>query len=156
MKVFVIRHSDAVEEGPRLGDEPRYLTLEGRRSARAVGTRLREERVAFDLILMSPLVRAVQTAELIAHAMDHVGPVEAAPWLAPGVHPRIAAEDAGRRGGTVALVGHEPMLSALCAILVQRPGFPPFRKTQVVLIEDGQPAWWLNPDSMQIERLLVG
>jgi phosphohistidine phosphatase len=155
MKVFVIRHADAVSEGPRLGDEERYLTQEGRRVSRAVGTRLAGEKVAFDVLLTSPLVRAVQTAELLADAMDYLGVVEAVPYLAPGVHPRIAIEDLGRRDGAVALVGHEPMLSALCALLVQRPAFPPLRKTQVTLIENGQPGWWLNPDTMTLERLIL-
>jgi phosphohistidine phosphatase len=155
VKVFLIRHADAVEEGPRLGDDQRYLTSVGRQVSRAVGTALRAAAIELDLILTSPLVRAVQTAELVAGAMDHLGVIEAASWLGTGVHPRVAAEDLAGRTGSIALVGHEPHLSALAGLLVQRPSFPPFRKGQVTLIEDGQPAWWLNPETLAIERLLV-
>src|SRR5262245_55747548 len=148
MKVYLIRHADAVEEDARLGDEARYLSSLGRQTARAVGRKLREQSVEFDVVLSSPLVRAVQTAELIAEATDYVGVVEAAPYLAPGVHPRVTIDDLSRRAGALALVGHEPMMSALAALLVQRPGFPPFRKAQVALIEDGRPGWWLHPETL--------
>ena len=155
MKIFLIRHSEAVEEGPRLGDGDRYLTPDGRRLSRAVGSKLKAEGIAFDALLTSPLVRAVQTAELVAGACDFVGEIETAPWVAPGVHPRVAAEDLAHRRGSVGVVGHEPSLSALAALLVQRPSFPPFRKSQVTLIEDGQPGWWLNPATMTLDRLLL-
>jgi phosphohistidine phosphatase SixA len=77
------------------------------------------------------------------------------PSLAPGVPPRAAAAELASRGASVAVVGHEPSMSALGALLSGRPSFPPFRTGQVSLIEDGQPVWWLDPETLQIDRLLI-
>lgn len=156
MRIFLIRHAHAVDEGPRLGDEHRYLTAKGRKLARAIGRRLKEEGVELDVVLASPLVRAVQTAELFAGALDYVGTVEASPALAPGVPPRVAAEElVARAAQSLAVVGHEPGISAIGAFLVGRPSFPPFKKAQVCLLDNGRPAWTLDPDSLTIERLFV-
>lgn len=155
MRVFLCRHAHAVDEGPRLTDEARWLTPKGRQVARAVGRRLREQGVELDAVVTSPLVRAVQTAELVADGADFVGQIEAILPLAPGVPARLAAEELPSRGGAVLVVGHEPGISSLGAWLTNRPAFPPFRKGQVTLIEDGRPGWWLDPETMRIEPLLV-
>lgn len=155
MKVYLIRHAHAVDEGPRLGDDHRYLTARGRRVAREVGARLEREGVIFDAVLSSPLPRALQTAELVAERVGFTGVVEVLPPLAPGVPPRIAAGELAARGVAVAVVGHEPGISALGAVLLGRPSFPPFKKAQVSLVEDGRPVFWLDPDTLEIDRLLV-
>ncbi len=155
MKVFLIRHSRAVSEGPRLGDEQRYLSPEGRAIARAVGERLAREGVTFDAMLTSPLVRAVQTAELVAQGVGYGGGIVAYFGLAPGVPPRVVAEEITAHGVAVAVVGHEPGISALGAHLVGRPSFPPFRPGQVTLVEDGAARWALSPERMELEPVLV-
>jgi phosphohistidine phosphatase len=153
MRVYLIRHAHAVDEGVALPDEARWLSPRGRQVARAVGKRLAGHGVSFDAVLTSPLVRAVQTAELIAAAMDFTDPVEAMASLTPGVPPRVVGQLLPSRGVSVAVVGHEPGISALGAFLLGRPSFPPFRKCQVSLVEDGVAGWWLDPETMQIERL---
>ncbi len=154
MRVYLIRHAHAVDEGASLPDEARWLSPKGRQVARAVGKRLREQGVYVDAILTSPLVRSVQTAELIAAALDFTAPIEASAALAPGVPARVVAQTLPPYGVSVAVVGHEPGISALGAFLLGRPSFPPFRKGQVSVVEDGQPGWWLDPESMAIERLM--
>ena len=167
MKVYLIRHSRAVLEGGQLIDEHRYLSIEGRARAVAVGRALGVAGVRFDRVLTSPLVRAVQTAELIARELAFAADVEVLVALSPGLPPDVAARQIGAAGqpaqraatanlaGSVALVGHEPGISALGAVLVSRPSFPPFKPGQVSLIEDGRPGWTLNPDSLEREPLLV-
>lgn len=155
MRVLLCRHAHAVDEGPRLPDEGRWLTPKGRQVARAVGRKLREHGVVVDAVVTSPLVRAVQTAELVAEGLDFIGAVEALLPLAPGVPSRVAAEEVASRGAVVLAVGHEPGISALGAWLCNRPAFPPFRKGQISLVEDGRPGWWLDPDTMRIEPLMV-
>lgn len=155
MQVYIIRHGHAVDEGFGLSDESRYLSKKGRKNVREVGRVLRDAKVELDAILTSPLVRAVQTAELIAERLDFVGIVEAVPALAPGVPPRIIAAELASRGARVAVFGHEPGLSALGAFLCGRPSFPPFRKAQVSLVEDGKPLWFINPDTLERDRLLL-
>ncbi|MCA9597483.1 MAG: histidine phosphatase family protein [Myxococcales bacterium] len=155
MKVFLMRHSRAVGEGPKLADEQRFLSGEGRRIARDVGKKLRAEGVELDAALTSPLVRAVQTAELFAQGIGYEGGIEAYFGLAPGVPPRVVAEEVTAHGVAVLVVGHEPGISALGAHLVGRPSFPPFRPGQVTLIEDGVARWSLSPDRLEIEPILV-
>lgn len=62
MKLFFLRHAEA-EDGPV--DAERALTRRGRRDARAVGRYLSRLGVRFDHAYTSPLVRAVETADLV-------------------------------------------------------------------------------------------
>ena len=138
MRLVLVRHAVAVPASPALSDDARYLSPPGREAARALGARLRAEAVALDAILASPLVRAVQTAELLAAAVGFAGLVEATDLLGPGGSIQRAADLAETRGAAVALVGHEPAISALAAFLTGRPSFPPFRPAQAVLVDDGR------------------
>lgn len=155
MKVYLIRHGHAVDDEPGLTDEQRYLTKKGRKTVREVGRVLQKADVAFDAILTSPLVRAVQTAELIAERTDFLDVIEALPALSPGIPPRVAGAVLPSRGAAVAVVGHEPGLSFLGAYLIGQPSFPPLRKAQVSVIEDGRAVWMIHPDTLERERLLV-
>lgn len=149
MRVFLVRHAQAIEAGPRRSDEARFLTPDGRATARKVGARLAEEGMRFDAVLTSPLVRAVQTAELMAQSIGFVGVVESFFALAPGAPPRLVAEELASHGEAVAVFGHEPTISALGAFLTGQPSFPPFRPGQVVLLERGIPQWAIRPDTLE-------
>ena len=155
MKVYLIRHGHAVDENGTISDEQRYLTKKGRKTMREVGRVLKEAGVELDAVLTSPLVRAVQTAELVAERLDFLGIIEALPSLVPGVPVRVAAAELASRGAAVAVVGHEPGISMLCAYLAGRPSFPPLNKGQVVLIEDGRAAWFVHPETLERQHLLV-
>jgi len=155
MNIYLVRHSRAVDEGPGLADEHRYLSSEGRDLAVRVGSRLLKEGIVLDRVLTSPLVRAVQTAELLVQGLGAKLEVVTLAALAPGFPPRLAVERLASYGTSLALVGHEPTISALGAVLVQRPAFPPFRPMQVAAIENGEPRWTLRPDTLDIDRLLI-
>ena len=155
MKIYLIRHGHAVEAEGSLRDEHRYLSQRGRQALRQVGRLLREQGVQLDAVLTSPLTRATQTAELLAEAVDYLDLVEALPILCNGAPARLVAQELASRGAAVAVVGHMPSIAALGALLTSRPSFPPLRPGQVDLIEDGQARWFVNPDSMQVDRLLV-
>jgi phosphohistidine phosphatase len=155
VQVYIIRHGHAIDSGPGFADEHRFLTKKGRKTVREVGRFLHEAGVELDAILTSPLVRAVQTAELLAERLDYLGVIEALPALAPGIPPRVVAADLASRGARIAVIGHEPGLSFLGAYLCGRPSFPPLRKAQVSVVEDGHPSWLLNPDTLQRDRLII-
>lgn len=142
--ILLMRHADAVDESATIRESHRFLTLEGRRQALTIGLRLREQRIAVDMIYCSPLMRAVQTAELVAATLRFSGAVEALPALAPGGDAHVAAELSGRTGCVLA-VGHEPALSAIGALMCRSRSFPPLHKAQVFLIEDEHPVWSLGP-----------
>jgi phosphohistidine phosphatase len=155
VKIYLIRHAAAVDPGQGVSDTHRYLTAAGRHTCRQVGRLLRETGVQFDAMVTSPLVRAVQTAEILADAVDYLGTIESHTAFTPGAHPRVACKEILERGSAVAVVGHEPGLSDLAAFLVGQPGFAPFRKTQVSCFEGRQALWKLNPESMRLEDLII-
>lgn len=153
MKVFLIRHAHAVDEEADLPDVYRYLSARGRELARNVGRRLSEQGVALDAVLTSPLVRAVQTAEIVSQALGFGQPVVALPSLAPGMSVRRASEEVAALGVSVACVGHEPSISALGAVLTNQARFAAFRPAQVTLVEDGRALWTLSPDTLELVEL---
>ena len=73
MRIYLVRHGDAVPEEDAGSDRDRWLSARGREAARILGRLLREQRVEPDAIVCSPLPRAVQTAELLAASLDFLG-----------------------------------------------------------------------------------
>src|SRR5689334_12282667 len=69
MEILIIRHGEAVDDAPGLGDAGRWLTGKGRKVTRHVADFLAAKDDLRPVeIWSSPLVRAVQTAEIIASA----------------------------------------------------------------------------------------
>ena len=64
MRIYVLRHGIAEDAPPGGSDSDRALTLEGRRKLRGVLEHARRAGVVPDIILTSPLKRAVETADL--------------------------------------------------------------------------------------------
>jgi len=67
-----LRHGESIgnAESRWQGQSDYDLTEKGRAQARALAERWQSERVRFDLVIASPLVRAKKTAEIIASALD--------------------------------------------------------------------------------------
>jgi phosphohistidine phosphatase len=143
--LLLIRHADAVPENPELPDHDRHLSAGGRWVAARIGQSLVAAGVRLEAVASSPLVRAVQTAELLSAAAGYAGVVEVLPDLAPGGDLLALAGEAARRTDTVALVGHEPGLSSLAAVLCNRASFRMLQKGEIVAIDQGKPAWALAP-----------
>lgn len=121
MEIILIRHGEAVEAAPGLGDAGRWLTVKGRRTTRKVGKWL-DKRAARrpTQVWTSTLVRAVQSAEIIAREVGLKGEVVAQAELLPGADPNallrlISTYDGA---GPLALVGHEPSLSLFTRLLI--------------------------------------
>ena len=155
VRLYLVRHGDAVSEDEAGSDRDRWLSPRGREAARVLARLLREQRVDIDAIACSPLPRAVQTAELIASGLDYLGTIATLRSLEPGAHPRVAAGALAGLGAGVIVVGHEPTLSALGAFLLGRPSFPPFRTAQCCAIEDGAPTWTARADTQQVNAYFV-
>jgi phosphohistidine phosphatase len=116
--VFLIRHALAFERDARRwpDDRQRPLTAEGRKKFRKGAGGLARLAGEVECVVTSPLVRAQQTAEILASVAGWPRAIEA-PQLAPGqgVEQALALIRA-RRAGSIALVGHEPGLSRLAAV----------------------------------------
>ena len=155
MRIYLVRHGDAVPEELAGSDRDRWLSPRGRECARILGRLLREQAVAVDAILSSPLPRAVQTAELIASGIDYLGPIASRRCFEPSAQPRVAADELLAAGGSVLVVSHEPAISALGAYLMSSPSFPQFRTAQCCAIENGKPTFTARADLGQVLPLLV-
>ena len=131
--LMLLRHAIAEDAGATRPDEERRLTGEGKRKMREVVAGMRALELPVDVVLSSPLRRAVETAEIIADGYGSSEDVEVTPALAPGAGPDavLAALGAIGRPSGVVLVGHEPDLAALAStLLTGTPGLVhmPFRK----------------------------
>ena len=137
MKLYLVRHAEAIERSGTKPDASRYLTTKGRLAFRKIARRVRRAGIAPDVIFTSPLLRAVQTAEILAERLKHEGPVVVAKELSPGFDlpalRSLLAEAGNPR--EAAFVGHEPDLGTLAAILLDVPGGFPLRKGAVLALE---------------------
>jgi phosphohistidine phosphatase len=122
VKLYVLRHGPAEDQAASGVDGDRALSPSGRERVRAVAKVLTAEGEEPAEVVTSPLVRAVQTAEIVAvmtKLSDRGGTVIVLRDLAPGgdavaLARRLASEGQKR----VMLVGHEPDLSHLVEALL--------------------------------------
>jgi phosphohistidine phosphatase len=122
MKLYILRHGDAGEHGdPRFpNDAARPLTPKGVKRTRQLGNALRQMDISFDVIFSSPLVRARQTAEIVARSLKLEKKLRLTNHLSPdGAFVDILAqvENARLTAKTILLVGHEPYLSELISLV---------------------------------------
>jgi phosphohistidine phosphatase len=159
MKVYLVRHAIAEARGPVWPDDnERPLTTRGITKMREIALRLADRGVQVGEIWTSPLVRARQTADVLAPLWTTARQVEIVNELAPG----HAAARAGKvlidRSGSataaaVALVGHEPDLGLLTAWLIGARSPLPFKKGGVARVDfdadisagSGTLAWLVTP-----------
>jgi phosphohistidine phosphatase len=135
--LFLLRHAHSQPEQPELPDEARHLTTEGRTAARQLGAKLRWYDCVPTVVWTSPLVRAVSTAEILLAGLEWDGPVETHPALAPGADVRVLEGELKQLppDAHVVIVGHEPGLSSLGAVLTHRNDFPPLKKAQMARLD---------------------
>ena len=114
--LLLLRHAKAERDGAR--DHDRALTGRGRRDAALMGRFLTAAGKVPDLVLTSSALRARATAELA---------IEAGGWRCAlretealydtSVERALGVARSSGKGGTLLLVGHEPVWSALVAAL---------------------------------------
>jgi phosphohistidine phosphatase len=140
MRLYVMRHGAAEDQSPSGQDSDRALSGSGRERVRSVAKALLDAEEAPLVIVTSHLVRAVQTAEIVAvvtRLTERGGSVEVRRELAPSGDAVALARELTRDGRKRAmLVGHEPDLSGLVAALVGRFDRP-FDKAMVVGLQVG-------------------
>lgn len=155
-ELYLVRHAIAAERGTEWPDDARRpLTERGIARFTEVVAGLAWFGVAPDDIYTSPLVRARQTAQILAKGVEGHPAVKVLDALAPGHAPadvvRALAEVSTRRH--LALVGHEPGLGELAAFLIGSRRPIPFRKGGVCRIDlesigskrSGELQWCLPP-----------
>lgn len=153
MQLLLIRHARAAASH-HLPDAERPLTDQGRSEFERLARNVVELGVTPGFIFHSPARRTTETASILAaasglpaHALD------IAPWLALGsgcqdVLPRLAQLPAE----VTALVGHEPIMSSLTAMLMGggRVSFSPGTSAclefdEAIEVGQGRLLWLLEP-----------
>lgn len=158
-ELCILRHGIAVERGSAgyADDSKRPLTPEGRKKMQEIAAGLTRLGFKPDWIVSSTLVRAAETAQIVAESLGSRLPVEYCEALRPGGSPESLITFLSKHldHKRVLVVGHEPDLSEMAARLV---GAGPhahfaFKKGGCCLISfdefppksPGRLVWWLTP-----------
>lgn len=137
MRLYLVRHSEAVDRVPSMPDAARYLSARGRLSFREMARRFRDAGGRPTRILTSPFVRAVQTAEILSETLRYDGEVVVDPRLSPGfdVAKLSAVLDGCPREKEIAFVGHEPDLGGILTRLLSLPKGYAMRKGAIAALD---------------------
>jgi phosphohistidine phosphatase len=142
MKLYIMRHGPASDGSASGRDEDRPLTAMGEDRVRSVAHLLAHEGEMPTRIVSSSLLRAAQTADLVAaeaRSAGWRGTVEVARELTPGGDQMgLVRRLAGDRDEAPMVVGHEPDLSILAERLLGAPLPSRMDKAMVVALELGQ------------------
>lgn len=133
MDLILWRHADAQEGGPELPDLDRELTAKGRKQAIEMGRWLDARLPKETRVLVSPAIRAQQTAAGLGRRFDTVKEIE------PGADPTdiLVAADWPDASGAVLVVGHQPTLGEVAAMLL-------FGEPSAMTLKKGGVVWLTN------------
>jgi phosphohistidine phosphatase len=156
LRLHLLRHAHAGDPEAWEGDDAlRPLTQKGRGQSERLGRFLEAHGVRPDVIVSSPKVRALQTAEIVAKALGMAVRVDQR--LASGFGTRdlwAVLDELGAREPM--LVGHDPDLSGLLAYLVDAAGVS-LRKGALATLDlptklgdgDASLRWLVPPDLLE-------
>ncbi|MBC7927449.1 MAG: histidine phosphatase family protein [Bryobacteraceae bacterium] len=123
MELYILRHGIAEDGGPGRPDEKRELTQEGRQ--KLTGTLRTAARAGIKpaMILTSPLVRAVETAELAATELGYSGDLIRSNALIPEAEPQAVWDEirTHQNESSLMLSSHNPLCSRLAGYLLAAP-----------------------------------
>lgn len=158
MEIYVVRHGIAIDrEDPKCPPDPeRYLTEEGIEKTKRVAAGVEALGASPDLLLSSPYVRAIETAEIFAAALDYPKQkIRRTDLLLPGAEPTLFFRELvkDKQTSTIFIFGHAPQLDDLIATA---PGskhhLTSLKKAGVALLElkrvsppSGQLIWLAPP-----------
>ncbi|PYT06661.1 MAG: hypothetical protein DMF49_10465 [Acidobacteria bacterium] len=150
VELFLLRHGEA-EQASAWTDAGRPLSGRGRESINEAARAMSLLGLQFELILSSPLVRAIETAEIVREKTGSRCEIPRTDALLPDsslrkVYPSVASSlflldtpDTPRAGPLrVLLVGHQPLLGELCADLMGQEAAVSFGKGMLVHFELGE------------------
>lgn len=160
MELYFLRHAIAEDPTTEKIDSERELTFEGKKKLTKVIKGIQTLELTFDLILMSPYKRTVQTASTVAKKLK-IKNSETCEALAPGgsfgaLSTRIAQEANTTR---ILLVGHQPGLGMFASMLAfghTATSILPFSKAGMACVEinhgchtgSGELKWFLTAKQM--------
>jgi phosphohistidine phosphatase len=129
MKIYIFRHGEAEDIGKNgvYVDEARRLTEKGQRDAQKMGAYLKAKQHKVDLLLHSPLMRAVQTAEILAAELgcEKKSVNELSTDFGARTYLEVLANHKSVQ--SLALVAHQPTLTKVIATLISGEHHAQFR-----------------------------
>ncbi len=142
MRVYLIRHAHALDAAD---DAARPLSDRGIEQVKALAKFLKASGAfAPEEIWHSPLVRSRETAALLARRLGLDVPLTLKPGLEPEDDPIAMAAQLKACAQAVAIVGHEPQLSALASVLIAGRAEPvkfTMKKCAALALEGIGPHW---------------
>jgi len=158
MEIYVVRHGIAIDrEDPKCPPDPeRYLTEEGVEKTKRVAAGVAALCATADVLLSSPYVRAMQTAEIFATALDYPKQkIRRTDLLLPGAEPTLLFRELAKdkHHSTLFIFGHAPQLDDVIATaLGSKHHMTSLKKAGVALLElkrvsppNGQLVWLATP-----------
>lgn len=117
MKLFFLRHGQAEHNH---NDDIRELTHHGRQDVKHVAKARRDALSCVQQVLVSPIVRAQQTADIACDEAHIKAPRLTVDWLVHETPVREALAALAKLDGNVLLVGHQPLagkiVESLCGL----------------------------------------
>jgi phosphohistidine phosphatase len=155
MILYFVRHGKAGHHTAAADDDERQLTDAGRDALRAAAPLLRRLNLRPDLVLSSPLPRALQTAELVMEGLE----ISGAPTLDDRLRPGAGWGDLARAmtahpdARRVRFVGHEPdlcgakrLLTGAASVRLRTGGIGCVEFPGAPEPGGGELAWLIDPD----------
>jgi phosphohistidine phosphatase len=141
MRLYIVRHGIAIDrEDPKCPPDPdRYLTEEGIEKTKQVARGVVALGATADLLLSSPYVRAMQTAEIFASALEYSKQkISRTDLLLPGAETSMLFRELAKdkQSSSIFLFGHAPQLDEVIATaLGSKHHLTSLKKAGVALIE---------------------
>jgi phosphohistidine phosphatase len=160
MRLLMMRHGEAVDSRAAASDHDRWLTDAGRRTVTTVGEMLSRMDLHYDCVYTSPLVRAVQTAEILAAMHPGFdGPLRVHRPLSTDegtTAQALAPLDEAGDDDLIVMVSHMPKIGVLSAHLGRLAHPPSFSPASVCLLSvdggKGRVQWMLDPQTLELRR----
>jgi len=142
LKLYIVRHAHAIDAAE---DATRPLSARGRSQVRTLAAFLkRSGAFAPPEVWHSPLARSRETAERLVKKLGLRAKVVETDGLQPEDAPAAIARQLKTRQQPLAIVGHEPHLSALVSLLVagaEEPSRFILKKCSVVALDRTEGVW---------------
>jgi phosphohistidine phosphatase len=141
---YLVRHGDALSAAE---NAQRPLSSEGRRRVEDIASLALERNIQVSAIYHSGILRAQETAEILAAHIIPAASVATLNGLLPEDDPAIIKAELEAAADSILLVGHLPFMSRLAGLLVngdpERPAVEFFPATMVCCIR-AAPQWKIS------------
>jgi phosphohistidine phosphatase len=160
MDLLVLRHGEAGTRSNLEGDFKRLLTAEGKQEILEISNGLKTLDIELNHVITSPLLRAKQTAEIVAKSLKYKGKIKELDSLKPEGNKLelYSVLSEFKQDSTVLAVGHEPYLSEMisdaisqsgCRIDLKKGGLARMRILSTLPKIRGELRWLLTPKHLK-------